>query len=56
MYFHGGDQGENFLPPPLKNNQGDGADLLGLLRLLGELLIDQGENHFLLGLLGVLSC
>ena len=59
MYFHGGDrgdQGERILTPPppsQKFDQGDGGDLLGLLRLLGELLIDQGENNFLLG---VLNC
>ena len=47
---------KNFTPPSQNFDQGDGGDLLGLLRLLGELLIDQGENNFLLGLLGVLSC
>ena len=34
LYIHGGDQG-------------DEGDLIGLLRLLGELFIDQGDNLFL---------
>ena len=48
---------KNFTPPPSqKFDQGDAGDFLGLLRLFGQLFIDQGENQFLLGRHGVLSC